>query len=100
MHRRSCVRVFWSGSGREKAVELECRIWRRRLRAEFTQHAHETLEAAVHGENLADAGRGRGEICEMGERVEKRERGCRIKRCRRARDNIGDNDDVYRPRRS
>lgn len=66
------------GVGRGEAVQHRRVIWRRRTQTKVVQQLDESFESAVHRHDLADARRRRGEVSEMGERVEQRERGVRI----------------------
>jgi hypothetical protein len=48
--------------------------------AALLQNAHQSLDTAIDREDVSDAGRGCGEVCEMVERVDQRQRRCAIER--------------------
>lgn len=68
-------------AGRREAVDRRRVFRRRRAETEVAQEADEALEPAVAGQDLADARRRRGEVGEVRERVEQRQRRCCVERC-------------------
>ena len=67
--------------GGEEAVEDGGVFRGRGGEAEVVEEADEALEAAVHGHDLAYSGGRRGEVGEVGERVEQRQRRVGVERC-------------------
>ncbi len=66
------------GDGRAnggETIEEGGRLWWRRSVGEIAQHPDKSFEAAVHREDLPYPRGRRGEVYEMCERVEERERG-------------------------
>ena len=68
-------------TGRRETVEDGGVFWRWGRDAKIVEDAHKTFKTAIHGHNLSDTGRCGGEIDEMGEGVEERQRRVGVQRC-------------------